>query len=196
MSKRVAIYARVSTADQTADNQLRVLRAWAESRGHDVVGEFVDVMSGRRESRPGLDRMRAACVRGEVQVVAAVALDRLGRSLINIANLLEDFAALGIDLYLGREGIDTSTPTGRALLGMAAVFAQLERDINVERTKMGLARARAQGKRLGRPNVPQHIARRVEQHLKAGVGQNRAATLCGVGKSVVGRIARELRAVA
>jgi putative DNA-invertase from lambdoid prophage Rac len=154
-------------------------------------------MSGRKEARPALARMHAACVRGDVQVVAAVALDRLGRSVANVARLLEDFSKLGVDVYLAREGIDTSTPTGRAVLGMASVFAQLERDIIVERTKMGLARAKAQGKRLGAPRVPVHVARQVESYLIAGrPGINKIAQICNCGKSTVIRIAKELRAAA
>lgn len=154
--KRVAFYTRVSTSEQTTENQELQLRSWAERAGlHEaVVGTFTDEgISGRHEGRPGLSALRHAIARREVNTVVVAALDRLGRSLAHLTALLAEWSALGVQLVSLREAVDTSTPTGRALMQMAGVFAELEAEFIRERTRAGLARARARGKKLGRPRV-------------------------------------------
>jgi DNA invertase Pin-like site-specific DNA recombinase len=139
--KRAALYARVSTGGQTVENQLRELRQVAERLGWAVVKEFVDQgISGAkgRDQRPALDSMLKAVIRGEVEVVAAWSVDRLGRSLQDLVGVLNDIRARDVDLYLHQQGLDTSTPSGRAMYQMLGVFAEFERQILIERTKAGL----------------------------------------------------------
>src|ERR1700726_209974 len=154
MTKRVALYFRVSTTEQTVENQQRELEAVAERHGWNVVAQFTDAgISGTkgRDKRPGYDRLCQGIARRDFDMVAAWSVDRLGRSLQNLIVFLGELHAKGIDLYLHQQGLDTSTPAGKAMFQMMAVFAEFERAMIVERVKAGLARARAQGKRLGRP---------------------------------------------
>jgi DNA invertase Pin-like site-specific DNA recombinase len=154
--KRAALYARVSTGGQTAENQLIELRAVAKRLGWQIAEEFVDEgISGSkgRDKRPALDKMIKAVIRGEVDVVAAWSVDRLGRSVQDLVGILNEIRERDCDLYLHQQGLDTATPSGRALFQMLGVFAEFERSIIVERTNAGLARAKAQGRRLGRPEV-------------------------------------------
>ena len=144
-AKRVAIYARVSTGDQTTDNQLRELRAVAERAGWQVVEEFVDhAISGTkgRDQRPAFDRLLKAATRRHIDVVAAWSVDRLGRSLQHLVGFLDEIHSRHIDLYLHQQGIDTTTPAGKALFQMCGVFAEFERSMIQERVKAGIARAR------------------------------------------------------
>jgi DNA invertase Pin-like site-specific DNA recombinase len=154
MSRRVALYLRVSTGEQTVENQRRELTIAAERRGWRVVGEYVDEgISGAkgREERPAFDRLCRAIVRRECDIVAAWSVDRLGRSLPDLVAFLGEIHGAGVDLYLDRQGLDTSTPAGKAMFQMMGVFAEFERAMISERTKAGLARVRAKGTRLGRP---------------------------------------------
>lgn len=152
--KRVALYCRVSTDGQTTKNQERELQAVAERHGWSVVAVFKDQgISGTKgkEERPGLAKLMQAVSRKEFDMVAAWSVDRLGRSLQDLIGLLQDFHAKHIDLYLHTQGLDTSTPSGRAMYQMLGVFGEFERAIIQERVHAGLARARAEGIQLGRP---------------------------------------------
>jgi DNA invertase Pin-like site-specific DNA recombinase len=145
----LAFYARVSTDEQYPEAQLAELRAYAARRGAEGL-EYVDHgVTGTRGRRPALDAMLAAVRRREFSAVVVVRLDRLARSLAHMAALGEELQALDVEMVSVTEGIDTSTPTGRALFGMCGVFAQLEADLIRERTKAGLAAAR----RRGRPDA-------------------------------------------
>ena len=149
---RAALYARVSTSDQTVEPQLHELRRYAEARGLEVVREDTDDgVSGLKASRPALDALLAACFRREVDVVAVTKLDRLGRSLHHLLTVLGELEALGIDFVSLDDGIDTRTPAGRLFMQMRGAFAEYERALIVERTKAGLEAARRRGKTLGRP---------------------------------------------
>jgi DNA invertase Pin-like site-specific DNA recombinase len=153
---RVGLYLRISTGDQNVLNQERELRQAAERHGWDVVAVFKDEgISGSkgREKRPGFDRLCKAITRREVDMVAAWSVDRLGRSLQDLVAFLAELQASRCELYLHQQGLDTSTPAGRALFGMLSVFSDFERAMIVERTKAGLARAREQGKVIGRPKI-------------------------------------------
>ena len=154
MTKRVAIYARVSTDGQSTDNQLRELATVVGRHGWEVAATFTDQgVSGARgrDGRPGFDALCGAVSRREVDVVAAWSVDRLGRSLQDLVAFLGELRAKGVDLYLHVQGLDTSTPAGRAMFQMLGVFSEFERAMIQERVRAGLARARASGKRLGRP---------------------------------------------
>lgn len=197
--KRVALYLRVSTAEQTVENQRRELQAIAERHGWQVVAEFADEgISGTkgRDRRPGYDRLLKGVARREFDQVAAWSVDRLGRSLQDLAVFLGELHAKGVDLYLHQQGIDTATPAGKAMFQMMGVFAEYERAMIVERVNAGLARARAQGKRLGRPSIAPDKEARVRALLADGTGIVKAAKLAGVGVSVVQRLKADLRSPA
>jgi DNA invertase Pin-like site-specific DNA recombinase len=153
-ARRAAIYARVSTDGQSVENQLRELEVVAERHGWEVAATYTDEgVSGAkgRDGRPGFDALCGAVARREVDVVAAWSVDRLGRSLQDLVAFLGELRAKGVDLYLHVQGLDTSTPAGRAMFQMLGVFSEFERAMIQERVRAGLARARASGKRLGRP---------------------------------------------
>lgn len=179
---KAAIYARVSTFDQDPENQLAELRRYAAARGWTAT-EFVDRgVSGAKDRRPALDAMLMAARRRTVDVVICWRLDRLGRNLRHLVVLLEDLAALGVAFVSLGEGIDATTPAGRLQMAVLGAIAQFERERIAERVKAGLARARAQGKRLGRPR--RHTAPLV---VTAGLSVRQAAALWGVSKSTAAR---------
>ena len=195
MTKRAAIYARVSTSNgQTPANQIGRLREVAEKAGWEVVEEFVDRgISGAkgRDKRPAFDRLCMAATRREIDVVMAWSVDRLGRSLQDLVAFLSELQASRVDLYLDRQGIDTTTPGGKALYQMMGVFAEFERAMIRERVHAGLARARKEGKRLGRPKVSRKTERAIQAARAEGKGINRIAIDLGVGSSTVRRVIAE-----
>jgi len=158
----VALYLRVSTDDQTVENQRRDLEAVAERHGWKIVAIFADEgVSGAkgRDKRPGFDALCKCIARKEIDLVAAWAVDRLGRSLQDLVTFLNEIRSKGVDLFLHQQGLDTSTPAGRAMFQMLGVFAEFERSITISRIKSGIARARLLGKSkagkhlvLGRPS--------------------------------------------
>jgi DNA invertase Pin-like site-specific DNA recombinase len=153
MSKRCAIYARVSTQDQEPANQLLALRAFAGARGWSST-EFTDAgVSGTKERRPQLDALMAAVRGRKVDVVACVKLDRLARSVHHLVAMVRECESLGVDLVVLDQAIDTTTPSGRLLFHVLASVAEFERDLIRDRVLAGLKRARAQGVRIGRPRV-------------------------------------------
>src|ERR1700740_1218503 len=171
MSKRIALYLRVSTAEQTVENQQRELEAVAERHGWNVVAVFTDAgISGTkgRDKRPGYDRLCLGIARREIDQVAAWCVDRFCGSLQELVAFLGELQAKGVDLYLHQQGIDTGTPAGRALFQMLGVFAEFERAMIVERVKAGLSRARSQGKRLGRRPVSADVVERIRVELATG----------------------------
>ena len=148
---RVALYARVSKAiDQNPENQLIELRRWAISAAHEVVGEFVDEVSSK-DTRPQKEAVLRLLRLGEADGVAFVALDRWGRTMSELVLELEEFSRTGKSLISLKEGLDLSTAAGRLMANVLSAMANFERDRIRERTMLGLARARAQGKKLGRP---------------------------------------------
>ena len=158
--RRAAIYARVSTGEQTPENQLIRLREVAERAGWAVVCEYVETASGAKRARPALDAMVKDGARRRFDVVMAWDVSRLGRSLRDLVDLFETLRSVGCDLFLEQQALDTSTPAGRALLQMSGVFAEFERAMIVERTKAGMARARANGKQIGRAPAPDALKTR------------------------------------
>jgi DNA invertase Pin-like site-specific DNA recombinase len=196
MTKRVGLYLRVSTGDQTVENQRQVLVEACEHRGWQVVEEFVDAgVSGAkgRDRRPGFDRLLKAATRRKIDVVAAWSVDRLGRSLQDLVAMLGELKGAGVDLYLDRQAVDTTTPSGRALFQMLGVFAEFERSIIQERINAGIARARAGGAKFGRPTADPKKVDHARTLLKQGCGILRAARLAGLGTSVVQKLSNEMR---
>jgi DNA invertase Pin-like site-specific DNA recombinase len=194
--RRVALYTRVSTDQQTTENQERELRQVAERSGWQIVEVFCDAgISGAkdRDKRPGLDRLMKGIARKEFDLVAAWSVDRLGRSLQNLVGFLAELHSKGVDLYLHQQGIDTTTPAGKAMYQMMGVFAEFERAMIRERVNAGLRRAVAQGKKLGRPQVSPKVAGAIRAELKDGKhGIRKIAAGLGVGVGTVQRIKAEL----
>jgi DNA invertase Pin-like site-specific DNA recombinase len=192
MAKRVAIYVRVSTDGQSTDNQRQELEAMALRSGWEVARVFVDHgISGAkgREQRPAFDALCKAVARREVDLVAAWAVDRVGRSLRDLVDFFEELRATGVGLYLHQQGLDTTTPAGRAMFGMTAVFAEFERAMIVERVRAGLKRAKQKGRVGGRPRIAAAVENQVRRGLEAGIGKRKLAVQLGIGTSVVQRIA-------
>ena len=191
MAKRVAIYARVSTDGQSVANQLQDLEAVARKEGWEVVERFVDHgISGAkgREGRPAFDRLCKGVVRREFDLVAAWSVDRLGRSLQHLVTFLNELHEKKTDLYLHKQGIDTTTAAGKMLYQMLGVFSEFERSMIVERVKAGLKRAKAEGKVFGRPRVGPAVEAKVLNLRKAGVGLRAIGRQVGIGNSAIQRI--------
>ena len=149
---KAAIYARVSTSEQSADMQLRELREFCAQRGWDLAGEFVDLgESGASTKRAQLDALIGACRNRKIDVVVVYRFDRFARSLPFLVNSLDEFRALGIDFVSLHEAVDTSTPNGRLVFAIFGAIAEFERELIRERVKSGIAVARARGKYIGRP---------------------------------------------
>jgi DNA invertase Pin-like site-specific DNA recombinase len=149
---KAAIYARVSTTDQTCENQRLELRRYAEARGWTVTREYVDEgVSVAKERRPALDALVKDAKRRRVDVVVCWRLDRLGRNLRHLVTLLDELHGLGIAFVSLGEGIDCTTPAGKLQLHILAALAEFERERIRERVVAGLARVKSNGQRLGRP---------------------------------------------
>jgi DNA invertase Pin-like site-specific DNA recombinase len=195
MIKRVAIYVRVSTDKQTIENQLRELRRVAEHRGWKVVQEYRDAgISGAkgREARPGLDEMLKDAQRRRFDVVMAWAIDRLGRSLIDLLGTIQALEACGVDLYLDQQALDTTTPAGKLMFQITGAFAEFERSMIRQRVNAGLKRAVEAGKQLGRPRIDPALEKRIQSQLRTGKGMLKIAVELGVGSGTVQRIKREM----
>jgi DNA invertase Pin-like site-specific DNA recombinase len=189
---RVALYARVSTSNghQDTEVQLRELRELAEHRGWIITEEYVDKgVSGSKDSRPALNRLMADAGRRRFDSVIVWRFDRFARSVSHLLRALETFVALGVDFVSLSENVDTSTPTGKMVFTVLGAVAELERTLIVERVKAGLRKARAQGKRLGRPH-----AKIDETQLLAlrcsGASWRAIAKEMGVGVGTAHRIAQ------
>ena len=181
---RAALYARVSTTDQTTENQLHDLRRYCGARGWTAF-EYVDTgVSGAKDRRPALDRLITDAASRQIDVVVCWRLDRFGRNLRHLVITIEELAATGVAFVSLGESIDTGTPTGRLLLGVLGSFAQFERERICERVHAGLARARRQGQRLGRRR--QRITLRDLERV-AGLSVRQAAKVLGVPASRVHR---------
>lgn len=197
--KQVALYARVSTDGQTTENQLLELRAVAERNGWEITKEYVDHgISGSkgRSERPELDAMLKASVRKEFDLIMSWSVDRLGRSLQHLLEFLTEIHSKNVDLYLHQQGIDTTTPAGKAMFQMLGVFSEFERSMIQERVKAGLERAKANGKTLGRPKVSSKTEDAIRKHRNEGMGIKKTAKTVGVGVGVVQRVDREMKAEA
>ena len=194
MAKRIALYLRVSTDGQTTKNQRRELQEVAKARGWEIVKVYDDDgVSGAkgREYRKAFDRMLKDAARGKFDMVAAWSVDRLGRSLQDLVTFLSELKSLEVDLYLHKQALDTSTPSGRAMFGMLSVFSEFEREMIVERVRAGIARARAEGKTLGRPRVSAGVEDAIRELRAEGKGMTAIAKSLKVGCSTVTRVLAE-----
>jgi DNA invertase Pin-like site-specific DNA recombinase len=186
--KRVAIYARVSTDKQTTENQILQLREVASMNGWDVVEMFIDEgISGAkgRDKRPAFDSLIKSATRRKFEIVMSWSVDRLGRSLQHLVDFLNELHAVGCDLYLHQQAIDTTTPSGKMMFQMCGVFAEFERSIIQQRVKAGLERAKGKGCKLGRPGLPNLVKVQILEKRSSGMTMRRIARELDVSSSVV-----------
>jgi DNA invertase Pin-like site-specific DNA recombinase len=184
---RVGLYARVSTHDQqTLPLQIRALREYAAKRGWTIVSQIREVGSGasQRELRKSLI---AAARRREIDVVLVWRLDRWGRSVADLVSTLQELQHLGVGFVSLTEALDLTTPAGRAMAGLLAVFAEFEREILRERVRAGLAHARLNGKRLGRPPSVVHQAAEAQKLYRQGISKSEIARRLRIGRTSVRR---------
>src|SRR5436190_11751785 len=193
--KRVAIYLRVSTSKQDTDNQRQQLEAVAERSGWEVVKVYRDNgISGfkGRDKRPGLDAMMKGVNAKRFDMVATWSVDRLGRSLTDLLSILQSLHDKDVGLFLHQQGLDTTTTAGKAMFQLLGVFAEFERGIIRERVNAGLARARANGVKLGRRRVKPSIQARVLELRDKGDGIHMIRKKLRIGTSVVQRVFKEV----
>ena len=210
-ARRVALYVRVSTDHQSVENQIRELKQVAERRGWTLVETYQDAgISGAkgRDKRPGLDAMLKDASRRRFDVVMAWAIDRLGRSLIDLLGTIQHLEAVGIDLYLDQQNIDTTTPAGKLLFQMTGAFAEFERSMIRQRVNAGLNvikdKLSRDGKfeskrgivraKLGRPGAEPDKIERARLELAKGIGIGKVAREVGLGVGTVHRLKREIGA--
>jgi DNA invertase Pin-like site-specific DNA recombinase len=190
---KIAIYTRVSTDKQTHDSQLNELREYCRRRGWTDVREFADVISGAKFSRQGLDRLMADVRRGRLDVIVCFKLDRLGRSLAHLAQIVGELTAHRIALVCPSQGIDTSTtnPASQLQLNVLMAVAEFERAIIQERVTSGLRAAKAKGTKLGRPKILSQHAEAVRELLAEGKGVRAIARQLLLPVSSAHRLVRE-----
>ncbi len=194
--KRAALYLRVSTDRQTVENQAKALEAVAAHRGWELVATYSDKgVSGAkgRKDRPQFDQMLKDAQRGKFDVIMAFALDRIGRSLSDLLGTIKHLDECRVDLFVDRNTIDTTTPTGKLLFHITGAFAEFERDMIVQRVNAGLDRARAKGTVLGRPRIDESIETAIRKALAKGdKGILKIASELSVGSGTVQRIKAEM----
>ena len=208
-TKRAALYVRVSTDQQTVENQVQELRQVAERRGWEVVEVYKDAgISGAkgRDQRPGLDAMLKDASRRKFDVIMAWAIDRLGRSLIDLLRTIEHLNGVGVDLYLDQQSLDTTTPTGKLLFQVTGAFSEFERTMIQQRVRAGLqviktklardgkftSKAGKVRRRLGRPGGEPEKLELARRELANGTGIAKTARLVGLGTGTVHRLKREI----
>jgi DNA invertase Pin-like site-specific DNA recombinase len=191
--RRAVFYLRVSTIDQTTANQERELREIAGRMGCEVVKVYKDHgISGAkgRDKRPAFNALCRDAARRQFDVIMAWSVDRLGRSLQDLVGFLSEIHALGIDLFLHQQGLDTMTPAGKAMFQMMGVFAEFERAMIQERVRAGLARAVSEGKRLGRPPIDPSLEERIREALAGGLSVRKTAAKFKINATTVQRVSR------
>jgi DNA invertase Pin-like site-specific DNA recombinase len=195
---RAALYLRVSRDSQTTENQRIVLTKLAEHRGFEIVKEYEDqgISGGKgRDRRPAFDQMLKDAMRRRFDVLLVWSMDRLGRSVLHVAQAMAELDAAGVALVSEQQGIDATGPFGRAMMQMATVFAELERSMIRSRVMAGLDRVRAEGKTLGRPQVGRKVEDAIRHQLGAGHGILKVAKIVGCGSGTVQRVKRNIAAV-
>lgn len=187
---RAGLYARVSTHDQqTIPMQLAAMRQYVRKRGWSVAVEVHEVASGAKE-RPERQRLIDAAKRRDLDAIVVWRLDRWGRSLVDLVTTLRDLSAVEVGFVSLTEALDLTTPSGRALAGMLAVFAEFERDILRDRVKAGIAQARKEGKPHGRPKTAARLVGEMRALRAEGVSNRKIAERLGVSRTSVIRLLR------
>jgi DNA invertase Pin-like site-specific DNA recombinase len=198
MSKqpRVAVYLRVSTKDQTLENQRQALTQWATANGWQGVTEYTDTMSGAKRDRPGFDELLKAVVRREVDVIATWSIDRLGRSVKDLLEITDTASKNEVRLFFYKDAVDTSTPSGQLFFTIMAAVAQFERERIRERIHAGLDRAREEGKAIGRPKrCHPDTALVIQQMHSNGVSTVQISKQLGIPRATVGRVIKDTAAI-
>ena len=192
MKTKAVIYARVSTGSQTTENQLLELRATASRMGYNVVAEFVDNgISGSkgRADRPALDQLLKQAAQRKFDIILCWDISRLGRSLQNLVEILTDLQSMKIDLFFQQQGLDTSTSSGRMMFSIFGALAEYERELIRDRIHAGLARAKAEGKKLGRPsNVNPSVTASVKLLKQNGHSIHHIAKTLHIGVGTTSRL--------
>lgn len=190
--KRAAFYLRCSTVDQHTETQELDLRQLAAQRGLEIVEVYPDYASGAKASRPALDRLMADARRGKFDVLLVWASDRLARSVTHFLAVLDELNHLGIEFVSFREQLDTGGPLGRAVVVIISAIAELERNLIIERVKAGLRRAKAEGRRLGRP--PLTVDREAVIHdRQQGMSISQLAKQHGIAETTVRRLLKQVQ---
>ncbi len=186
-TKRVALYARVSTLDkgQDPETQLVQLREYAKARNFEVITEFIDYASGTSEDRTQYKLMMAAAKKRKIDMVLVWRYDRFARSTQALVNALKEFQSLGIDFISYQENIDTTTPTGELIFHVMASLAQFESSLISQRVKAGMARAKAQGKRIARPPIAKELQAKIIELQKEGLSMNKISKTLGIAYGTV-----------
>jgi putative DNA-invertase from lambdoid prophage Rac len=185
---RVGLYARVSTHDQqTLPLQLAAMTEYAARRGWTIAAQIEDIGSGA-SVRPRREELLKAARRREIDLILVWRLDRWGRSLLDLINSLKELTALGVGFASITEALDLTTPGGRAMAGMLAVFAEFEREILRDRVRSGIAQARQSGKPHGRPATARQHATEAKRLLQQGVSKRAIAKRLGISRSSVRRV--------
>ena len=187
--KKVCLYCRVSTTHQTSENQLRELRAVAERMGYEIVSEFIDNgISGAksRKDRPALDEMMKLATQRKFEVVMCWSIDRLGRSLQHLVEILNELQAMKIDLFFMQQGMDTTTPSGRMIFSVFGAIGEFERNLIRERVIAGQQRAKASGIHIGRPTkMNEGMRSAIKAMHENGMSIRQIAKSCKVGIGTV-----------
>ena len=192
MKNRCVIYTRVSTDNQTTENQLIELKRVAELKGLQIVNTFPEEgISGAkgRDKRTGFDNLIKGATKKDFDTILVWSVDRLGRSLQDLVSFLNDIHSVGCDLYIHQSGIDTSTPSGKMMFQMCGVFAEFERGMIRERVITGQNRAKSQGKHIGRPtNLNEGLVHSIKYMKEQGVGIRKIAKELRVGVSTIYKV--------
>jgi DNA invertase Pin-like site-specific DNA recombinase len=190
--KRVALYSRVSTADQHPETQLHDLRQMAQQRGLEIVFEYTDKISGTKAKRPGLDQLLADARRGKFDIVMVWAFDRVARSVRHFLEVLDELNHHNIEFVSFRENVDTGGPLGRAMVVIIGAIAELERNLIVERVKAGLRRAKLEGVRIGRPpaDIDRHAIVRDRQ---SGHSLSEVASAHRISRAMVCKVMKNMK---
>jgi DNA invertase Pin-like site-specific DNA recombinase len=192
MTKRSALYCRVSTGDQHLETQLLDLRELARQRGFEIVGEYTDIISGAKSKRPGLERLMADARRRRFDVLLVAAFDRIARNVRHFLEVLDELHHLGVEFISLRENIDTSGPLGRAMVVIVGAIAELERSLIVERVRAGMRRAKLEGRRIGRTPLQVDRAALLRDRQR-GLSLNQLARAYQISKASVCRVLNEAK---
>ena len=187
--KKVCLYCRVSTTHQTSENQLRELRVLAQRMGYEIVSEFIDNgISGAksRKDRPALDEMMKLATQRKFEMVMCWSIDRLGRSLQHLVEILNELQAMKIDLFFMQQGMDTTTPSGRMIFSVFGAIGEFERNLIRERVIAGQQRAKASGVHIGRPTkMNDGMRSAIKAMYENGMSIRQIAKSCKVGIGTV-----------
>ena len=190
--KRVALYYRVSTVEQHVENQLIQLRDLSAKRGYQIVGEYIDRISGVKSRRPGLDALMKDARRGKFDLVFVSGFDRIARSVRDLLQILDELESLGVEFASAREAIDTSGPMGRLFLTLIGAISALERDILKDRVRQGIFRRRLMGLPVGRQPLPVDRGAIVSDRL-GGLSLTEVARRHSISRASIVRWVREAK---